>query len=156
MTKSSKPRKQRREIIKGGFHRSKREMRAHLSKTLREKYKKRSFTIKIDDGVKIIRGGFKGKDGKVERVNLRTKKIFIDGIQKSKDEQIINILKNGIQKEDVPNVREYIIQAGGIQYAEQQVKEYIQKAQRCLETYPDSKYKESLIKLTSFMTTRKS
>ena len=84
MVKSSKPRKQRKEIHKGNFHRMKREMRAHLSKALRDKYKKRSFTLKVDDTVKITRGKFNGKEGRVEKTNLQRRKIFIEGVQKSK------------------------------------------------------------------------
>lgn len=84
MVKSSKPNKQRKAIYKGKFNRLKKEVRAHLSKSLREKYKKRNFGVKTDDLVKIIRGDNKGKEGKIERVNLRTKKVFIEGIQKSK------------------------------------------------------------------------
>ena len=84
MTKSSKPRKQRREIYKGKFNRLKREMKSHLSKSLKEKYKKRGFKIKTDDIVKIMRGKFKGKEGKIEKVSLRRRKIYIEGIQRSK------------------------------------------------------------------------
>ena len=46
--------------------------------------KKRSFKVKTNDTVKILRGKFKGQEGNVERINLRKRRIFIEGIQKAK------------------------------------------------------------------------
>ncbi|MDD5181549.1 MAG: 50S ribosomal protein L24 [Candidatus Nanoarchaeia archaeon] len=82
--KSSKPRKQRKQIYSRNISVLKRAMHAHLSKALREKYQKRSFGVKKDDTVKIVRGKFRGKDGKIERVNLEKQKVYVEGIQKAK------------------------------------------------------------------------
>ena len=81
---SSKPRKQRKQLYIRNIVSLKKEIHAHLSKALREKYHKRSFGIKTNDIVKIVRGKFNGKEGKIERVNLKKRRIYIEGIQKAK------------------------------------------------------------------------
>lgn len=43
-------------------------MKAHLSRTLMKKYKRRSMTVRTGDIVKVMRGQFHGKEGKVEDV----------------------------------------------------------------------------------------
>jgi large subunit ribosomal protein L24 len=57
---------------------------SHLSKELREKMKKRSIRVKKGDKVKILRGNFKGKEGKIVKVDLKECKIFIEGITRKK------------------------------------------------------------------------
>jgi large subunit ribosomal protein L24 len=79
--KTKQPRKQRRQLIDGDLNRLKREMGAHLSKSLREKYKKRSITVKKGDDVKIMRGKFSGATGVIERVDIIKGRIYIEGIQ---------------------------------------------------------------------------
>jgi large subunit ribosomal protein L24 len=59
-------------------------LHSHLSRELREKMKKRSMRIRKGDKVKIVRGNFKGKEGKVARVDLKKCKIFIEGITRKK------------------------------------------------------------------------
>lgn len=81
---SSKPRKQRKQMYERNLAKLKKEMHAHLSAALMEKYHKRSFGVKKDDTVKIVRGKFSGKEGKVERVNLEKRRIYVEGIQKAK------------------------------------------------------------------------
>jgi large subunit ribosomal protein L24 len=51
-------------------------MRAHLSKDLMKRYKRRSITVRRGDMVKIMRGQFRDKEGKVEEV-VRGK-LYID------------------------------------------------------------------------------
>jgi large subunit ribosomal protein L24 len=64
----------------------------NLSKNLREKHKKRNVPVRKADSVKVMRGKFKGKQGKVERVSLQESKIYIEGIQmKKKDGSKINV-----------------------------------------------------------------
>ena len=55
-----------------------------LSKELKGKYKKRSLTIRKGDAIKVLRGQFKGKTGKIDRVNLKTTKVYITGIESTK------------------------------------------------------------------------
>lgn len=56
----------------------------NLSKELRKKYGKRNFPVVKGDGVKIARGKFKGKTGKIMDVNLKKLKVTIDGIYRTK------------------------------------------------------------------------
>ena len=56
--------------IKGKF------LNANLAKPLREKYGVRSFRLRKGDKVKIMRGQFKGKEGKIEFVDITKTKIF--------------------------------------------------------------------------------
>jgi large subunit ribosomal protein L24 len=57
---------------------------AHLSKELKQKFKCRSIRLRVGDKVKIMRGSFKGKTGKVERINVQDKKVYITGIEFTK------------------------------------------------------------------------
>lgn len=81
---SKQPRKQRKYIAKAPLHIKSKFLHAHLSKELREKYKKRSLRVITGDKVKIMRGQFKGKDGKVEKVDLKKSKVFVTKIGREK------------------------------------------------------------------------
>jgi large subunit ribosomal protein L24 len=80
--KSSKqPRKQRKYRFKAPLHVKTKFMASHLSKELRGKYKKRSTTVRKGDTVKVMRGQFKGKTGKIDRISLKQTKVYITGIE---------------------------------------------------------------------------
>jgi len=91
--KSSKqPRKQRKYLANAPLHIKMKLMGVNLSKELRKKYQKRSVALRKKDSVKIMRGKFKGKKGKVIKVMLKTQKVEIDGIQiKKQDGSKVNI-----------------------------------------------------------------
>ena len=76
--KTKQPRKQRKRMkfiaLRKGVH-------AHLSKELREKYGFRSFGLRKGDTVKVMRGKFKGKVGKVESIDLKKQKVFVEGVE---------------------------------------------------------------------------
>jgi len=55
-----------------------------LSKDLRKKYGKRNVRVVEGDTVRIIRGEFKGVDGKVEKVSAPSNSITVAGIKKEK------------------------------------------------------------------------
>lgn len=57
---------------------------AHLTTELRKRYSTRSVPVRKGDQVKIMRGAFKGKSGKVMRVSLKRYSVYIDGIIRSK------------------------------------------------------------------------
>ncbi len=82
--KSSKPRKQRKMLYNAPLHKRQKLVSAHLSKELREKYGKRSVTVRKGDEVKIVRGQYKGKTGKVIEVNLKKLKIYVEGVTRKK------------------------------------------------------------------------
>ena len=53
---------------------------------------RRSFPLNKEDTIKIMRGQFRGKTGKVLIINMKKAKIYVDGIQRSKrDGTKINI-----------------------------------------------------------------
>lgn len=78
---SSKPRKQRKYAIKAPLHIKRKLVSSHLAESLRSKYKIRSLPLRKGDTVKIMRGQFKKKTGKVARVDLKKTRIYIEGIE---------------------------------------------------------------------------
>ncbi len=83
--KSSKqPRKQRKYLANAPIHLRKKFLSVNLSKDLRKKYSRRAFPLRKNDVVKVMRGKFKGKKGKILSVDTKRKKIVIEGIQRSK------------------------------------------------------------------------
>jgi len=81
---SKQPRKQRKYVAKAPLHIKKKLVSVNLSKDLRKKHEKRNLTVRKDDVVKIKRGKFKGKQGKVLSVKLKMQKITVEGIQVKK------------------------------------------------------------------------
>lgn len=80
--KSKKPRKQRKFLIKAFLHLRRKLISAHLSKELREKFKKRSLPLRVGDEVEVMRGSFKGTRGKVIRIDTKKYKVYIDSVKK--------------------------------------------------------------------------
>ncbi|MBN1502027.1 50S ribosomal protein L24 [Candidatus Woesearchaeota archaeon] len=77
---STQPRKQRKYRYNAPKHIKGKNLGSHLTQDLRKKYGKRSVRIRTGDKVKIMRGQFRGKTGKVEKVNVKTEKVFISNI----------------------------------------------------------------------------
>jgi large subunit ribosomal protein L24 len=82
--RSKQPRKQRKYLVNAPLHIKSKFLHAHLSKELIAKYKKRSIRVVTGDKVKVMRGQFKGKEGKVERVDLKKSKVYVTKIEKEK------------------------------------------------------------------------
>jgi large subunit ribosomal protein L24 len=55
-----------------------------LSVELREKYKRRSLRPRVGDSVKIIRGEFKGIEGKVTKIDGENGKLNVEGVTREK------------------------------------------------------------------------
>ncbi len=87
--KSKQPRKQRKYVYNAPLHLRQNFMHSHLSKELREQYKRRTFRVARGDTVKVLRGEFKGLQGKVDRVDLKRIKVYIQGIEKKKKDGTI-------------------------------------------------------------------
>lgn len=83
---STQKRKQRKFRINAPLHIKKKLVAANLSKELRKKYNKRSLPLRKSDTVKIMRGKFKGKKGKIESIELRFSKVYVEGIQDTKQD----------------------------------------------------------------------
>lgn len=89
---SKKPRKQVKYRANAPLHIKHKLMSANLDKELRKKYGKRSFPLRKGDSVKILRGEFKKKTGKVGLVDLKKLRIAIEGLQRTKkDGSKINV-----------------------------------------------------------------
>ncbi len=77
---SHQPRKQRKMIYEAPKHRRQKMMKAHLSQNLYEKYGMRNLVVRKGDIVRVMRGKFKGHEGKVVEVNLKNMKIAVEGV----------------------------------------------------------------------------
>ncbi len=80
--KSKKPRKQRKFLYDAPLHLRRKMLAAHLSKELREKYKRRSMPLRVGDEVEVMRGEFKGKRGKVVKVDLKKYRVYVEGLKR--------------------------------------------------------------------------
>ncbi len=89
---SKQPRKQRKYAANAPLHIKKKLLNVNLSKELRKKYNKRSIVVRKGDNVKIMRGKFKNKSGKIIELDIKSTKIKIDGINiKKKDGSKVNV-----------------------------------------------------------------
>ena len=81
---SIKPKKQRKYLANAPLHTKRKIMSANLSKELRKEINKRNIPVRKGDKVKIMRGIFRGKIAKVEKVLRRDYKLLLEGIMKEK------------------------------------------------------------------------
>lgn len=94
--------------MKNNIKLSNNNLQSLLSKTLRKKYKRRNLRLRIGDMVKVMRGEYKGVDGKILKILLKKSKISIEGIkrEKSKGEKVnvnihsSNVVITGINTDD--------------------------------------------------------
>ncbi len=84
--KSSQPRKQRRFRYQAPLHIKHKFMGAMLSPELREKYGIKSIPVRVGDTVKVMRGDYKGIEGKVVEVNLKKTTISVEGVTVTKSD----------------------------------------------------------------------
>jgi len=82
MVKPSKTRL--KQIYAAPAHRRSRSVGANLSPDLRTQYGIRSIRVKEGDTVKVIRGEYKGIEGKVNKVHTEEGRLAIEGIQREK------------------------------------------------------------------------
>jgi len=89
---SKQKRKQRKYLANASLHLRHKFLASNLSKELRKKHSRRNFPLRKGDKVKVMRGKFKGKEGKINNVNLKKIKVSIEGIQiQKKDGTKINV-----------------------------------------------------------------
>ncbi len=83
--KSSKqPRKQRKYLYNLPLHLRQKLMSATLDKVLRKKYGRRNFELVKGDEVKVMRGEFKNRYGKIDSVDRKKVRVSIEGITRTK------------------------------------------------------------------------
>jgi LSU ribosomal protein L24P len=73
-----------KQIYSAPLHRRSKYVSATLSDELRAKYKRRSARVRVGDTVRVMRGEYKGIEGKVLKVHTDTARIEIEGLQREK------------------------------------------------------------------------
>lgn len=81
---SEQPRKQIKYRHNAPLHIKRKLVSANLAKDLRKKYGKRNFPIRKGDNVRVMRGEFSGKSGKVDSVDYKDYRLSVEGIFRSK------------------------------------------------------------------------
>ena len=80
-----KPTKMRNKMIYRATYTTKsKQLGSALSKDLHKKYGKRSVRVIEGDSIKIVRGEFKGVDGKISKISTQKSSVSIEGIKKEK------------------------------------------------------------------------
>ncbi len=80
-----KPTKMRNNLIyQATFQTRSKQLGSALSKDLHKKYGKRSVRVIEGDSVTILRGEFKGVDGKVAKISTPKSSVAIEGVKKEK------------------------------------------------------------------------
>ena len=89
---SSQPRKQRKYAANAPLHLKRKLLSVSLSRDLRKKASTKNIPVRKGDVVKIMRGKFKGKQGKVTEVKTKMEKIYVEKIQaKKRDGSSVNV-----------------------------------------------------------------
>lgn len=73
-----------RQIFQAAHHTRSKQLGSTLSKELREKYGRRSARVIEGDTVRVMRGEFKGIDGKVTQISTEKNSIAVEGIKREK------------------------------------------------------------------------
>lgn len=80
-----KPTKVRnRQIFQAAHHTRSKQLGATLSKELRKKYGRRSARVIEGDTIRVLRGEFKGIDGKVTKTSPEKNSVAVEGIKREK------------------------------------------------------------------------
>ncbi|MCS6768144.1 MAG: 50S ribosomal protein L24 [Candidatus Nitrosocaldus sp.] len=73
-----------KQIYGAPLHRRSRQVCAPLSEELRRQYGRRSVRVRKGDTVRVMRGEYKGVEGKVQRVHVKECRVEIEGLQREK------------------------------------------------------------------------
>ena len=104
-----KPTKSRNNLIyHATFHTRSKQLGSQLSEDLRKKYGKKSVRVIEGDSIKIVRGEFKGVDGKISKVSTKKSSVAVEGVKKEKTKgdkfdvyiHTSNLLVTGLNTED--------------------------------------------------------
>jgi len=74
------PDKQRSRQRRAPLHEKQRQVRAHLSESLREEYGKRNVRVNEGDTVEVQRGDFAGEEADVVNVDLRDAVVHVEDV----------------------------------------------------------------------------
>jgi large subunit ribosomal protein L24 len=81
---SKKPSKQRKYGYNAPLHIKGNFLNAHLSEDLMKKYSIRSLRVRKGDKVTVMRGQFRKKSGKVERVDVKKTEVYVSNVELAK------------------------------------------------------------------------
>ena len=104
-----KPTKSRNNLIYNAtFHTRSKQLGSQLSEDLRKKYGKKSVRVIEGDSIKIVRGEFKGVDGKISKISTKKSSVAVEGVKKEKTKgdkfdvyiHTSNLLVTGLNTED--------------------------------------------------------
>lgn len=101
---SSKPSKQRKLFYQAPKHLRRRMLSSKLSEDLKGKHGVRRIPVRTGDTVRILRGDFAGLEGKVERVDYSTGRIFVEGMTREKAAGVASKLPVHASKVLITNV----------------------------------------------------
>lgn len=82
--KITKPRKQRKNLYQAPLHKRYRRFSASLSPKLKSSHNTNSIPVRTGDNVRIMRGDYKGFEGKVTGVDRKEYRIFVEGATREK------------------------------------------------------------------------
>lgn len=82
--KVTKPRKQRKRLFQAPDHIRYKHFAAPLSPELRSSHGTKSIPVRTGDTVRIMRGDYKGFEGKVTSVDRKEYRIYVEGITREK------------------------------------------------------------------------
>jgi octaprenyl-diphosphate synthase len=102
------------------------------------------------------------KIGKPTGIDIKEQKMTLpliyalNNCEPSEKKWLINSVKNhNKNKQRVKEVIKFVKEKGGIEYTTSKMKDYKQQALEILSPYPDSEYKDSLIKMVNYVIERK-
>ena len=81
---SKQPRKQRKYLYNAPLHVRAKHLKSHLSKELRARHQTRSLRVRTGDEIRVMRGQYAGKSGKVDRVDTVRTRIYVSGVDQTK------------------------------------------------------------------------
>lgn len=102
--KSSKPSKQRKYQFQAPLHIRRKMLSSRLSDNLREKHGVRGLPVRTGDSVRIMRGDFAGLEGKVERIEYSTGRIYVEGMTREKAAGVASKLPVHASKVQITNL----------------------------------------------------
>jgi len=82
--RSKQARKQRKYRHNAPLHIRQKLIHIHLSKELRKKYGKRTISPRQGDRVKVLRGSYKGKEGVIDKIDLKKLRVYVRGVERIK------------------------------------------------------------------------
>lgn len=84
VSKSVQPRKQRKVWFNAPLHTRRKQIASHLAEALILRYNRRALPVVKGDVVKVMRGAFRGHEEKVASVDLKIRKVTIEGVTLTK------------------------------------------------------------------------